>query len=300
MALKCLLLVNSVFLFLFVGIPVLHDISSYITELYSARKNRKWEVNMVFIFIVATVIAVLSGVYIVVATFLKDFNLHKETSLQNACSINGCVSIRCLPNNNNTISSFSFYDKKEIRDVCFLSPDIKIGTASFADCTNLKSVELPSNLTEVTDLMFAYCKSLEKISIPKTVTKIGNGAFLHCENLLSITARGDIGINAFADCKRLLSVEIDKNTKDIFEGAFRNCSALEYMIIPNRKVRINIRKSAFDGVENKVEIKFASGKQLSVSDLQEILNTKDLGQFRWLKIQNFSKECNCVYHFAKS
>ena len=79
----------------------------------------------------------------------------------------------------------------------------RIGTYSFANCSNLVSVTFDNTLTIISDHAFQSCKALTRIEIPESVTEIQGYAFDNCSGLTYIYLPKEvatIGSYAFDAC----------------------------------------------------------------------------------------------------
>lgn len=108
------------------------------------------------------------------------------------------------------------------------------------ECTNRYSLgnvfTVPEGVEEICDGAFLDNKTITAIILPSTLKTIGNDAFRNsavkdvdmskCVHLKSISNA------AFFGCKDLKSVSLPISVVSVSDSVFRNCSALEYLEIP--------------------------------------------------------------------
>ena len=128
-----------------------------------------------------------------------------------------------------------FEENTSLKEVIFENGGTDtISSYCFYNCKNLKNVTLPDNLEVIHNGSFMGCKSLKNIVLPENLRTITHRAFCG-SGLESITlpeSLKDVGRYAFAGCTSLSRVVFPKNMKVIEQFAFYNCPSLEEIILP--------------------------------------------------------------------
>ena len=251
-----LLIINTLALFLFVGIPVLIELSQFLFKKWSEITGGKMISSICFwVFIGVTCLSILLGITCIIIVSISSYSSIQEAQEWNIYSHNDDKNIVILTSTDR-ISIDYFKNRENLHSVQFCSPDTEIETATFAECKELQNITLPYRLKEIKPFTFAYCTELSYIDIPNSVKKIGDRAFLHCVKLREIETWGSIGEEAFSGCTQLSKVTIAGNAKEISERAFFDCKNLKDISLP---VSISyIGKEAFSGCESLGSINIPS------------------------------------------
>lgn len=104
----------------------------------------------------------------------------------------------------------------------------KIGSNTFANCSNITSITLPARLKEIGEAAFDGC-SFTSVTLPEGVKSIGRAAFRNCKSLESINipeSVESIGESAFYECEKLQSIAIPGSVETIRQWTFSNCRSL--------------------------------------------------------------------------
>ena len=88
--------------------------------------------------------------------------------------------------NSKNISSYAFFNCKNIVNIALSNRTITIDKSAFYNCTELVNISMGNNVTGIGQEAFQNCKSLKSIMIPDSVTSIHTYAFYGCENLKTI------------------------------------------------------------------------------------------------------------------
>ena len=135
------------------------------------------------------------------------------------------------------ISSNSFKNKTNIKNVVIPNTVTSIGASAFDGCTNLESVTLSSSLQTIGSFAFKGCTSLEEIEIPSSVNSIGANAFKLCASLESVTIKKEqspittIGSNALMNCFNISEIKVpDNRIADYINNV--NWSGYSSLIVP--------------------------------------------------------------------
>lgn len=91
-----------------------------------------------------------------------------------------------IPDTVTYISSYAFYECKNLTKVDMGDGVEVIGTNAFAGCYKLEAVAMSESLTSIQSYAFYNCYSLKSIIIPGGVCWIGSYAFDGCENLYEV------------------------------------------------------------------------------------------------------------------
>lgn len=114
-----------------------------------------------------------------------------------------------VPEEITTISSYAFYNCKNLKTVNMHNNVTSIGGSAFRNCSNIENVYLSETLTSIGSGCFSGCNLLKYIVIPENVESIGMYAFYNCTSLSEVTISGSVTIikqNAFKKCESLHSV----------------------------------------------------------------------------------------------
>lgn len=131
------------------------------------------------------------------------------------------------------ICDFAFSGLKKLKSVTLGKSLIKIGNATFSNCSSLTGIVLPDSVTEIGKDAFSGCKKLKSVKLGKSLTKIGIKAFDDCVKLTDITLPDsvtEIGIYAFRDCKKLnmkIPASVTKFGEYTLSGCHRNSTDIE-------------------------------------------------------------------------
>jgi len=138
-----------------------------------------------------------------------------------------------------TISPYSFFNDREVKEVFFPSTITEIGDYAFSECYNLRRLvfDKSCSLIRIGKHAFSSCKSLETIFIPPSVQVMDTAAFKSCISLRTVhfsesSNIEDIGAYAFENCTSLVSISIPNQVKVIQESTFYNCYSLREFVIP--------------------------------------------------------------------
>ena len=173
----------------------------------------------------------------------------------------------CLRLSSVEIGSAVTVIEKNAFNQCVSLPEIIIpdsvtgmGTYVFGNCKALESVKLPDIRVNIMTGTFQNCSSLKTIELPQTVENIANSAFSGCTSLRSVSfhsksALKTIGESAFFNCSALEYVILPEKTSEIGQYAFKNCVALEEVYIPQSVKTIGTE--AFYGCEMLADIEIS-------------------------------------------
>ncbi len=191
-----------------------------------------------------------------------------------------------------SIGAMAFANFTLLTSVTIPDSVTRIGYRSFNGCTALANITIPNSVTSTGDYAFAACTALTSLDIPDSVTDIDMHAFNGCDSLKSISFGKNVEIimtDLFMGCDSLERITVssdnakycsdedgvlfnkDKtqiikypagNTRKTYTvpdhvqsirmGAFSGCSALECVIILNRRCSIGL--TAFHGTASNFEI----------------------------------------------
>lgn len=201
------------------------------------------------------------------------------------------------------------YDKSKNRGIVKFDREItKIGSYTFAFCTNLTSIIIPNGVVEIGGWAFHSCKNLQRVAVPESILHIGELAFFRCESLakfegalvsedercivingkLVAFAHGNLkeyaipdGVNiigewAFANCVHLKNITFSKSVKEIKELAFTGCTRLTNITLPDNIT--HIRYWAFSDCTSLTEITIP--ESLSIIDRGVFEYCESLTQFK--------------------
>lgn len=137
-----------------------------------------------------------------------------------------------------TISDYSFYHCKYIREIYIKSGVKSIGNHAFPDCQLLRKVEIGNDVETIGDFAFYNCDFLENIILGQSIKTIGESAFRYCELLTSVIVPDfveEVGNHAFAGCIWLTSIVIGNSVVKIGRGAFGECVELKNIYISTKR-----------------------------------------------------------------
>ena len=131
-----------------------------------------------------------------------------------------------------------------------ISPDGEtvtgIGYRAF-EWENIVSVDIPDSVVNIDVAAFYYCQSLETISISNNIEFIGSSAFEGCNELklneydnayyLGNKANPYLVFIKVKD-SNITSCNFNNSTKIILNNALKDCSAIEYLTIPDNIINI--------------------------------------------------------------
>lgn len=140
------------------------------------------------------------------------------------------AGVKCIPD-------FAFADRRDFREVRFISPEsiAEIGDYAFLGCKNLKKINLPASLRKVGEGVFRECASLQSIAIPVGVAKIPKYCFAWCNSLRDVIlpeSIDDIASHSFAYCASIEDFHFPSALKHIGSNAFSFCSSLKSAALP--------------------------------------------------------------------
>lgn len=118
------------------------------------------------------------------------------------------------------ICDFAFSGLKKLKSVTLGKSIIKIGNATFSNCSSLTGIVLPDSVTEIGKDAFSGCKKLKSVVLGKSLAKIGSFAFDDCSKLANLTIPDsvtEIGRFAFRGCEKFKSMPIPASVTK-FEG----------------------------------------------------------------------------------
>lgn len=119
------------------------------------------------------------------------------------------------------ISSYSFYECRNIRSITIPNSVAKIGNKSFYKCDNLSNIILGSGLKEIGTEAFLNCSNLRNIVIPDSVQLIGQ---------LDNEIYGKYQFDVFRGCTKLENISVGKGNK--------NYSALDGVLFNKDKTKL--------------------------------------------------------------
>lgn len=159
-----------------------------------------------------------------------------------------------IPQGVTEIGNYSFWQRKNIKEIEIPESVKYIDAGAFFRCINLYKIKIPEGVTHIEECAFWYCSSLEEIKLPSTLTSIGRNAFYECSNLCKLKLTSSvsyIGEGAFCGCRSLQNENgfvIIKNT------LYDYCGKEHHVVIPEGVNCIGSR--AFAGHRNleKIEI----------------------------------------------
>ncbi len=121
-----------------------------------------------------------------------------------------------------------------------------LGDGLFEGQSNLSEVVLPNTIKSIGSSAFYNCTSLYEIVLPSELEFLGNDAFagsgLYYVELPNTLEK--LPEELFRGCNNLSRVVIPNGVQSIGDLAFANCSALQYVIVPNTVTEIS--KYSFD------------------------------------------------------
>ena len=135
------------------------------------------------------------------------------------------------------ISSCTFQDASNLKEVLIYDTVQSIGDYAFKSCRSLEKLTLPESLTKIGREAFCDCQALKELNLPDTVESIGDYAFMFCTSLRQLTipeSVTEIGDGAFHSCKALKKLIIPDTVKNIGSNAFAFCDALEEVHMSDR------------------------------------------------------------------
>ena len=140
------------------------------------------------------------------------------------------------------VSSWAFYNNKDLEKVYFPNSMREIAGQAFAMCEKLKEVIIPEGVTTISIAAFGSCPSLERVQLPSTLKTIESDAFDFCRNLKYINIPESvtfIGDGTFYDCLGLKSIVFSGEEIHIDSGGFYYCRGVENVAILNDRAIID-------------------------------------------------------------
>lgn len=238
-----LLTVNAVLLGLFIGIPILVEVTKYLLK---TRDNPKWNIyspNDKENIVISSNDNIISQEYFRDRENIRSVHFCSPDTEIETATFSGCETMETveLPSNLTVIKLLTFAYCKKLNSVIIPNSVEKIEDSAFLHCNNLKEITIHGNIGEDA---FAYCTKLTYVKLEKSGIKIAAGAFRGCKSL---------------------SLIIIPNKK-----RFHN-----FLII--------VDDYAFAGLKHQVTIKYSSGDSVPESDLLKNFKVKTLDNFTWLK-----------------
>ncbi len=131
------------------------------------------------------------------------------------------------------VSSYAFYNCKELASVSLPSTITSIGSSTFRACTALRRITLGDEVASVGVAAFQDCTSLTEVSIGSALATLGNNAFVGCSALSSVTiSSANTTFKVENDC----ILEKSKDTK-AFDLLYYNFAG-EEVTIPSSVVKV--------------------------------------------------------------
>lgn len=140
--------------------------------------------------------------------------------------------------------------------------------------TGLTSFVIPSNVLYIGNNTFKNCKSLTSIVIPANVTAIYSGAFSGT-GITEIVIPGGvttIGQGAFSECKNMQSADIPNTVESLSASLFQNCTALEWVILPDRWVSATstqTQQMIFAGCTNLKKVRLQTSEAVDTDEAND-------------------------------
>jgi len=134
------------------------------------------------------------------------------------------------------IESWSFHNRRSLKEVVFNEGLVCIGMNAFCGCTALQSINIPSTVIEIDHDAFRSCTGLKEVVLNEGLTIIGSSAFHDCKSLQSITIPStvdEISMTVFIRCNSLREVVLSDGLKKIAGHSFQSCTSLQSITIPS-------------------------------------------------------------------
>lgn len=139
------------------------------------------------------------------------------------------------------ISSYCFYNCKNLTSVTLPDTITKIGNYAFQGCTALREITVPTALQTIGTGAFAECSSLEDFNFTacEQLQTINTSAFENCASLQGVinfyfnTLLNTIPKRCFAGCTSLEGVELTKNISTLLGDCFVDCSNIQRVLFEN-------------------------------------------------------------------
>ena len=141
---------------------------------------------------------------------------------------------------------------------------IRIGEATFEDCTYLQRIRLPQKLTVLESEMFHGCKKLRTIVLPDSLIKIKADVFYET-GLTTLTIPVNIEVlgdvfspeeGMFKDCNDLTKVNIKtKKLRKIYKKTFINTPKKVVFVVPKGYKKKYTKMLQDGGLNKKIKIK---------------------------------------------
>ena len=150
-----------------------------------------------------------------------------------------------------TLSSYAFYECKNLESVFFNDLVDEINDTAFGTCTSLKEITIPSKVKVIADGTFDYCIGLTNVIMHDNITRIGASSFKNCRSLKStgipenLSQNLNIAGSAYINCIGIESVTIPPTTLTVGESAFYGCTSLQSLTIKPPNSSLTIGTTAF-------------------------------------------------------
>lgn len=148
-----------------------------------------------------------------------------------------------IPDGVTEISHWAFMDCQNLYTVIIPESVTSIGLSAFNSCINLNGVKLPEYVKEIGSWAFCGCSALTNVEIPDSVSNIGKRAFMNCPKLEISTFDGGKYLGNknnpylyLAEREGSVRCNIHPDTKIINSEAFKNCTAQDYVSIPENVI----------------------------------------------------------------
>ena len=156
-----------------------------------------------------------------------------------------------LPEGVTGISSYAFYNCRNLASVTISDGAVSIGERSFYGCSDLALITIPDSVTSIGELAFYDCNALTGVFISDLAAwcTIDFGAYLNDNPLYyagNLYLHGElvteliipegvtsISDGAFAGCSSLTEITISESVTNIGSSAFRECSGLTSVTVPD-------------------------------------------------------------------
>lgn len=150
-----------------------------------------------------------------------------------------------------------FYNCKNLESVSFEDVSLKtISSGTFKNCENLKNITLPETVTKIDTYAFENCKNLEQMQIPSKTEIIGRSAFNGCTSLQKISIPSSVKTIeswAFAETG-LKEVILHDGLETIKSSAFRSCLSLKKIRIPKTVSKLENQALGIMDEGNKMKV----------------------------------------------
>lgn len=140
-----------------------------------------------------------------------------------------------IVNNGDSISYVFFQGMSNLEWLSLPQNALRIGNATFVDCSRLRYAVLPVSLHSIGEKAFMGSKQLKRVLLPRGLKIIGNCAFAGCISLNNLDfpeSLDSLGIGAFDGCSSLKVVRMPYRLSYLGSGCFNKCISLCSINLP--------------------------------------------------------------------